>query len=93
MNSFVLVARFLRIAAEDDRLLSVHVALYVSICSLRPSKNPGTGFRVSRRELMRLAKIRSIVTYHRRLKQLVEFGFIAYEPSYDPYRASRITLC
>lgn len=92
MESFVSVERFLLIAAEDDRLLSVHVALYVSICSLSPSESSITGFRVSRRELMRLAKIRSNATYHRRLKELVEFGFLVYEPSYDPYRASRMTL-
>ena len=92
MESFVSVERFLRVAADDDRLLSVHVALYVSICSLNSSEGSGMGFRVSRRELMRLAKIRSNATYHRRLKELVEFGFLVYEPSCDPYRASKVTL-
>jgi hypothetical protein len=49
-------------------------------------------FRISRKILMRLSRIRSIATYHRRMKELVNYGYIIYRPSYDPYRASRVAL-
>ena len=41
---------------------------------------------------MKLAHIGSIATYHKCIKQLKEFGYLEYFPSYDPSLGSQIYL-
>lgn len=52
-------------------------------------KNP---ISVSRDELMRLSKIGSVNTYTKCLKELDRYGYVRYEPSYNPHRGSLIYL-
>jgi len=85
------VDRFLKPAADDGRLLPSHISLYMALFYYSPGK-AGAHFRVSRKQLMRFSRIKSVATYHKCLKELVACGYIAYEPSYDPYRASSAAL-
>lgn len=41
---------------------------------------------------MHFSRIKSIATYHKCLKELMDFGYISYEPSYHPVNASSIWL-
>ncbi|HEV7378472.1 MAG TPA: hypothetical protein VGN64_01655 [Dyadobacter sp.] len=76
---------------HDPQLRSVHICLYAAIayhCTLS-----AVGFiQISRKTLMRSARIKSIATYHVCIRQLRELGYIDYRPSYHPLRASRIAL-
>ena len=83
--------RFLRKAANDHRLLPSHISLYMAMFYYSPDK-PGDHFQVSRKKLMRFSRIKSIATYHKCIKELVAYGYIDYQPSYDPYRASSVAL-
>ncbi len=83
--------RFLRRAANDDRLLPSHISLYMAMFYYSPDK-PGDHFQVSRKKLMRFSRIKSVATYHKCIKELVAYGYIDYRPSYDPYRASSVAL-
>ena len=83
--------QFLRTAANDGRLLPSHVGLYTAMFYYSTNK-PGDHFRVSRKMLMRFSRIKSIATYHKCIKELVAYGYIEYQPSYDPYRASSVAL-
>ena len=76
----------------DTRLTPYHISLYMALFrrwNLNFFKNP---ISVSRDELMRLSKIGSVNTYTKCLKELDSFGFIRYEPSYNPHRGSLIYL-
>lgn len=86
------VNRFLVRAANDDRLLPSHISLFMAIFFYSNMEDPKAFFRVSRRKLMRFARIKSIATYHKCLRELVSFGYIIYQPSYDPYRASIVSM-
>jgi len=83
--------RFLRRAANDDRLLPSHISLFMAMFYYSPDK-PGGHFQVGRKKLMRFSRIKSMATYHKCLKELVAYGYIDYQPSYDPYRASSVAL-
>jgi hypothetical protein len=52
-------------------------------------KNP---ISIARDEVMRAAKIGSVNTYTKALKQLHHFQYIRYEPSFNPHIGSRIYL-
>jgi hypothetical protein len=49
-------------------------------------------FYINRQEIMQLSKIGSKATYHRCLKQLDAWKYIAYMPSHNPYKGSKIKM-
>ena len=76
---------------EDPRLRAVHICLYAAI-AFHCQKTGQNQIRISRRILMRYARIKSFATYHRCIRDLASFGLIDYHPSFHPLRASRILL-
>lgn len=88
-----LPANFLVKAADDHRLLPNHLSLIMAVLFyFRTDDTPGEGTKISRSRLMRFARIKSIATYHKCLKDVIDFGYISYEPSYHPTNASSIWL-
>lgn len=81
---------FARISA-DARISVTHISVFTAILQtagrLRSSTLSMFGF-----ELMQLAKISSGKTYYRTVRELSEFGYIVYEPSFKKNRPSTITL-
>ena len=78
--------------SNDDRVTVWHVSVYMAIFFRwreNAYKNP---FAITRREIMKLAHIGSIATYHKCIKQLKEYGYLEYVPSYDPSLGSQIYL-
>lgn len=69
-----------------------HLALILAILRLADLQNNFSTIRVSRSVLMRLSHIRTFPTYHKYFKELQEFGYITYSPSYHPGFKSTITL-
>lgn len=47
---------------------------------------------ITRTAVMEVAKISGLATYHKCMKDLVEFGNIQYEPSYNPSISSQVYL-
>ena len=76
----------------DDRLNPTHISLYLALFqfwNLNHFQNP---ISISRNEMMRLSKISALGTYHKCIKQLQEFGYIEYIPSFNPYKGSLVNL-
>lgn len=86
------VNRFLVRAGCDERLLPSHISLFIAIFFYSDQEKPNALFSVSRKKLMRFSRIKSIVTYHKCIRELVAYGYITYQPSYDPFRASMISM-
>lgn len=77
---------------SDNRLNPTHISLYLALFqfwNLNHFQNP---ISISRNEMMRLSKISALGTYHKCIKQLQEFGYIVYEPSFNPYKGSLVHL-
>lgn len=83
---------FLKRAACDSRLLPSHISLFMAIFYSSHEHKPESSFQITRKKLMRFSRIRSIATYHKCIRDLVNYGYIIYQPSYDPYRASTVSL-
>lgn len=77
---------------RDERLSTVHVALFWSIVQKLDSCDVAKPINISRGQLMESSRILSTRTYHRVLKDLVRFGYVYYYPSYHPAHASQIYL-
>ncbi len=92
MEQFNILSGFLGKAAQDSRLLPTHISLYMAMLSVCEQSRCNVPFRITRKELMRLSKLASTATYHKCLKELVSYGYVGYEPSYDHYKGSQVFL-
>jgi hypothetical protein len=92
MNYIKHLTGFFEKVALDRTLNPTHVSLYLALfqfwnCSR--FKNP---ISINRDEVMRISKISSKATYHKCLKNLHSLGYINYEPSYNPFKGSLVSL-
>jgi len=86
------ITDFMERAERDPRLGPLHISLYVAIlyCWLRQGMEGPV--RVSGRELMPVSKIYGFRPMYKSLRELHEFGYIEYHPSYSPKGESRVYL-
>ena len=81
---------FYQAILQDSRIGITHISLYVALYQLWECSGFQKALMIKRSEVMELAKISSSATYHKHLRQLIEYGFIIYYPSCDPARKSEI---
>lgn len=86
------LAGFLKSVSGSRDFRQSHRSLYSALLVGHERAGGANPFRISRRELMKNSAIRSFATYHKCIGDLVDAGFIEYEPSYHPSLGSRVTL-
>jgi len=91
-EKFQFLMRFLNKIADDERLNASHISLCFALIICWNDQKNKFPFKISRRILMNYGKIASTSTYHICINNLISFGFIRYEPSYDPYQGTLVTL-
>lgn len=92
VEGFALIKIFERMA-DDERLLATHIGLVAALLFYYHRDGETTGyFQGSRSKLMQVSRIKSIVTYHKCLSDLVSFGYLVYLPSWHPSLGSRFKL-
>ncbi|QJD98247.1 hypothetical protein HH214_21380 [Mucilaginibacter robiniae] len=79
-------------ARFDVRLLPTHQSLYLALFFLWRQSGSADLFTISRRELMPLARLQSVATYHKCIRELKAFGYIEYQPTYNYYKGSQVSL-
>lgn len=83
-----LFEKFSKRLSEDKRILQSHVALVSALFYYHDENRPLGFFQGSRSKLMRHSHIRSTATYHKRLSDLVNYGYLEYTPSWHPTKGS-----
>lgn len=83
---------FLDKATLDDRLLPSHISLYVAVLSTWSKNRFKEVFKIFRKDLMKLAHINSIATYHKCIRELDDYGYLKYSSSYNYYQGCAIRL-
>jgi len=92
MNYIKHLTGFFDKVMRDERLNPTHISLYVSLFqfwNVQRFKNP---ISISRDEVMRVSKICSKATYHKCMRDLHNFSYLHYDPSFNPFRGSLVTL-
>jgi hypothetical protein len=82
--------KLLKLMSNDSRLIATHVSLFTGLFVHWQRNAFVSPFPVTRRTLMAFSKIASIATYHKCIRELDAFGYIRYQPSYDPKRGSQV---
>lgn len=81
---------FLCAVVEDPRLGPLHISLYAAILHFYNEQQERTPVSVFGKQLMQYAKISSNNTYHRIIRELHNYGYIYYIPSFNPFLGSLI---
>lgn len=83
---------FFKVASEDVRLSTTHLGLYFVLYNLWVAQGCKKSVNITRKKVMKHAKI-SIATYHKCIKELQEWDYIQYIPSYNPATGSLLYFC
>jgi len=92
MNYIKHLSGVFEIIDSDTRLTPFHISLYMALfrCwNLNFFHNP---ISISRDEMMKMSKIGSVNTYVKCLKELSNWNYIRYEPSYNKHKGSLVYL-
>jgi len=92
MNYIKHLAGFFDKVAADERLNPTHISMYVSLFQFWNACRFQNPISISRNELMKVSKISSKATYHKCMRELHEFGYLSYKPSYNPFKGSLVFL-
>ena len=92
MNYIKLLAGFFEMIAKDDRLNPTHVSMYMAIFQFWNINHFQNPISISRNQVMLVSKISSTATYHKCIKELNEYGYLEYLPSFNPYKGSLVRL-
>lgn len=85
-----LLSAFLETVKEDPRIGTAHISLYVSLIGLWWEKSFERPLSVFSYEIMPRCKIAGTATYHRNIKELHDYGYIKYIPSYNHFQGSLV---
>lgn len=76
----------------DDRISYPHIVLYMALFQCWNKNEFINPIPISRSLIMKLSKINSKTTYHKYMKDLTDFGYINYSPSYHPILGTTVSL-
>jgi len=91
MNLEIMI-KSLRLLSTDNRISVWHMGMYVAILQLWYQGGYKNPVAVTRRKILGLSHIGNIVTYHKCIKELEQYGYIRYVPSYHPINGSMVHL-
>jgi hypothetical protein len=92
MVDFNIFKGVLQTMTKDRRITVWHIGTMLGIIQLADGNSIDAAIYISRSKVMALGHINNIVTYHKCIKELIEFGYISYSPSYHPGVRSEIYL-
>ncbi|OYX82757.1 MAG: hypothetical protein B7Y83_13730 [Flavobacteriales bacterium 32-34-25] len=84
------LSNFFSAIENDFRISITHIGIYAALLQFRTNKgfvNPIEAFSY---EIMPIAKISAPYTYHKCVRELSEYGYIRYEPSFKKTQGSKI---
>jgi hypothetical protein len=85
------LSKFFSAIEKDARIGASHISLYCALLQLGLKQHAEPVF-IMAPEIMKVAKIAGIATYHKCIKELHEYGYIRYMPSYNHRKKSKVYL-
>lgn len=92
MDQLKPLSEFFNAIAGDPRISITHIGFYATLLQYWREHHFQNPIPVSSREIMQLAKITATRTYHKIIRDLSNFGYIRYEPSFKRNRGSRVYI-
>ena len=90
MESLKPLSDFFSAIEKDYRISTTHIGVYAALLKYSEDRGFTSPIQVFSYEIMHIAKISASSTYHKCIKELNEYGYIKYEPSFKRNQGSRI---
>lgn len=72
---------FFTAIADDARISTTHISLYMALLNLWNEGGGHNPIQVFSKTVMPICKISGVATYHKRIRELHNYGYILYVPS------------
>lgn len=82
--------KFMAGISKDPRICLSHIGVFSVLLHTREELGGKEPFPIRREEIMKSAKISSTATYFKIIRQLHEYGYIFYQPTFN--RMSKSTV-
>jgi hypothetical protein len=92
MESLQPLSSFFKAIEKDGRISLTHIGIYAALLrywQLNGYVNPIEAFSY---EMMEVARVSSPSTYHKCVRDLHDFGYIRYDPSFKHNQRSKVYL-
>ncbi len=90
MDRLKCLSDFFEAIRPDARISITHIGVYAALLQYRIENGFINPIQVFSHEIMGIAKLSSAITYHRCIRELSEYGYIRYEPSFNRKKGSKI---
>ena len=92
MNHQKQLSAFFHLTHNNTRLFPSHMSLYTVLFQLWSRNRYQNPVGIIREDVMKMSKINAKATYHKCMRDLQEFQFITYYPSFSQYHSSTVHL-
>ncbi len=92
VNYIIQLNAALEIFNKDHRIKQGHITLYLAFFQKWNRVYFKKMITINRESIMEKAKFKSKTTYHNYLRDLNDWGFLKYFPSYHPARSSKVQM-
>ncbi|WP_367867013.1 hypothetical protein [Pedobacter sp. WC2423] len=76
----------------DPRISVTHIGVFAALLQYWKEHGSNNPMYVFSHEIMPIAKISASATYHKSIKDLNDFGYLVYEPSFKRNKGSKVYL-
>lgn len=90
MDRLCYLSDFFEAIGTDPRISITHIGVYAALLQYRMQKGFTNPIQAFSHEIMNIAKLSSAITYHKCVRELSEYGYIRYEPSFNRTKGSKI---
>ncbi len=74
----------------DPRISITHIGIYAALLQYWSEHRFENPVHVFSYDIMRIAKISANTTFHKAIRELSEYGYIKYEPSFKRNKGSKV---
>ncbi|WP_018615684.1 hypothetical protein [Segetibacter koreensis] len=86
------LSEFFAAIDDDPRISITHIGIYAALLQYWKDHDYNSPFSAYSYQIMKLAKISARATYHKIIKDLSEYGYIRYEPSFKRNQCSKVHM-
>lgn len=92
MEKLEILTDFFSAIENDGRISSTHIGVFAALIHYWQKNGQKNPIMAYSHQIMNIAKISTPTTYRRCVKELSEYGYIKYIPSFKKNKASEIHL-
>ena len=90
MDKLEYLSDFFDAIKNDGRISITHIGIFAALLEYRAENSFANPITVFSHEIMKIAKVSSAMTYHKCVRELSEYGYIRYDPSFNRLKGSKI---